>query len=115
MRLVRINETISNTELAPMASRMFGNLVKAVVDLEQEIMMVDADMHADQEEALLEMGSQQENLWGINLLPDKTGDDWLVFDSMINIRPGQNNRSRSVESPEIRARIKAVVAKLVTP
>lgn len=114
MRLLRANETISNTELQPMASTMYNNLVKAVVDIEQEIMMVDAHMHADQEEALLEIGSQQENLWGINLHPDKTGDDWLEFDSMINIRPGQNNRTRGIESPELRAKIKAIVAKLVT-
>lgn len=113
MQLVR--DKISVNELKPMAEKMYGNLVKAVVDIVQEIMIVDAGLHADEEFCLLEEhDSQQENLWGINLFPDKFGtEDFIVFDSMINIRPREGNRTRGVEDPKIQARIRAVVNKLV--
>ena len=70
-------------------------------------------MHADEEAALLADGSRQTDLWGINLYPAQTGDAFIEFDSMINLRPSQNNRSRGVENPEIRETIRTIVRKLV--
>jgi hypothetical protein len=108
-----IKDNISIKELTEMSTKMFGNLVKAVVDIEKEIMAVDAELHADEEALLLENGSQQKNLWGINMYPELTGDDFLEFDSMINLRPSQNNRSRGVTDVEIQKKIIAIVNKLV--
>lgn len=111
-----VNKKISIPELQKMSEKMFGNLVKAVVDIEKEIMAVDAEFHADQEEFLLEQGSIQEHLWGINLHPhcDRIlQENWIEFDSMINVRPSQNNSSRSVESVAIQNKIKKIVEKLV--
>ena len=69
-------------------------------------------MHYDCEQLLIENGSNQADLWGINLYLDEDDlDDMVEFDSMINIRPSQNNRSRSVEDPAIREKIKQVVRK----
>lgn len=103
-------EKISISELNKMAELMFGNLVKAVVDIEEESLIVDAEMHADEEQFLLEKGSKQENLWGINLYPEQFGsDNFVEFDSMINLRPSQNNRSRSVEDESIRKKIIIIV------
>lgn len=114
MQLIR--EHISVTELKHMSEKMFGGLVKAVVDIEEGIMVVDAGMHYDEEEMLIEFGSQQNNLWGINLHPDKFDlPEWIEFDSMINIRPLQGNRSRSIESPHIQEQIRNIVKKLVIP
>ena len=113
MKTVTESETISRVELGEMAERMFGGLVKAVVDVERGIMIVDADLHADEEAALLENGSEQENLWGINLYPEETGEDFIEFDSMINVRPRQDNRSRSVENAGIREKIREIVGTLV--
>lgn len=97
-----------------MAEHMFGHLVKAVVDIDRGIMVVDAAFHADQEEFLLENGSEQKNLWGINLHPDLFGNDgWIEFDSMINYRISEGNRSRGVDSPIIRKKIQDLVMKLV--
>lgn len=90
-------------------------LVKAVVDTEKNIMAVGGEMHADEEQALLEDGSAQGNLWGINLYPDAKGDDWLEFDSLINLRPIDSNRTRGVEDPQRQRNIRAVVASLVRP
>lgn len=110
MKRVDNKNKVSNQELAKMSERMFGNLVKAVVDIKKEIMLVDAEMHADEEAALIEEGSRQEDLWGINLYPEFYGsDDFVEFDSMINIRPSAGNRSRSVEDEEIQARTKKIV------
>ena len=92
-----IKDAITIKELKKMSEKMFGGLVKAVVDIEKKIMAVDAELHADEEYMLLEQGSQQEYLWGINLYPDKMGtDDFIEFDSVINLRPSIGNRSRGV-------------------
>ena len=95
-----------------MAENRFGDLVKAVVDIEKEIMAVDAELHADEEKLLLENGSNQENLWGINLYPDET-DDFIEFDSMINLRPSWGNRSRGVDDENIRDKIIKIVNHLL--
>jgi len=109
-----ITEAISLAQLREMAVRRFGEMVKAVVDVEQAVMAVDAELHADEEEALLERGSEQAHLWGINLYPDIVGESWIEFDSMINLRPSQGNRSRGVDDSVTRQRIVEIVSRLVT-
>ena len=96
-----------------MATALFGNLVKAVVDVDRELLAVDAELHADLEALLLENGSKQKNIWGINLYPEMTGDDFVEFDSMINMRPSQGNKSRGVNDPEMRKKIIGIVLKRV--
>ena len=102
-------------ELRSMAEARFGDLVKAVVDVRRGVMAVDADLHSDEEALLIEQGSAQGDLWGINLYPDLSGDEWIEFDSMINIRPSQGNRSRGVDDADVRSRIVDVVRTLVRP
>jgi hypothetical protein len=110
-----VTQSISVSELSQLASKMYGELVKAVVDIKQQIMIVDAELHADEEKELLSQGSRQQDLWGINLYPQFYGsDDFIEFDSMINVRPNQNNSSRDVIDPQIRSTISQIVAKLVT-
>ncbi len=108
-----IKDKISLAELEPIAQERFGDMVKAVVDCERRIMAIGGGLHADEEAVLLQDGSQQNDLWGINLYPQKSEEEWLEFNSMINIRPSQNNRSRYVEDPAIREKIMAVVKSLV--
>ncbi len=108
-----VKDKIGLKELKEMAANSFGNFVKAVVDTENEIMAVDAELHSDEEALLLENGSKQKDLWGINLYTGLEGDSFIEFDSMINLRPSQGNRSRGVDNPEIRQKIKAIVDKLV--
>lgn len=107
-----IADRISIEELREMSVKTFGNLVKAVVDIKKEIMAVDADLHSDLEALLLEKESEQKNLWGINIYPEMAGDDFVEFDSMINLRPSQDNRSRGVDDIEIRKKILEIVNKL---
>jgi hypothetical protein len=111
-----VTTSIAVATLAGMAAGRFGDLVKAVVDVAQGIMVVDADMHADEEALLLEHGSRQRDLWGINLYPGEFGSAaFIEFDSMINIRPSQNNRTRSVDDPQARQAVISVVSRLVKP
>lgn len=99
--------------LIEMQKHYFGDMVKAVVDVKQHLIAVDAEMHADLEQLLLSEGSQQMDLWGINLYPEMDREDFVEFDSLINIRPYQNNRSRDVESAETKASILNIVNQLV--
>jgi len=92
---------------------MFGDIVKAVVDIDRELIAVDAELHSDLEALLLEDGSQQKHLWGINLYPEASGDEFIEFDSMINVRPSQDNKSRGVESEAIRGKIIQIVGKRI--
>lgn len=107
-------ETIKLDELRTMSTKMSEPMVKGVVDVVLRKLVVDAGLHSDEEFFLPELGSEQENLWGINLWPEYYGtDDFIVFDSMINIRPMQNNRSRSVEDEEMQRLIKEIVREKV--
>ena len=108
-----IKEKISAAEFKKIAEETFGNMVKCVVDIENGIMAAGGELHSDEERLLLENGSKQQDLWGINLYPEKTAAGWIEFDSLINVRPSQGNRSRSVSDPEIKNKIMKIVNELV--
>jgi hypothetical protein len=112
LRLVR--DRITRTELALLATASFGDMVKAVVDVERRIMAIGGELHSDEEAMLLDDGSIQSDLWGINLYPAEQGEGFIEFDSMINVRPARGNPSRSVLDHAEQARIRAAVASLVT-
>ena len=111
--MLLITKPISIIKLQTIAKQSFGNLVKAVIDLRKEIIVIDADLHSDQEQYLLERGSKQYDLWGINLYPYKNRKEILEFDSMINVRPKEGNMSRSVEDESIRKKIVTIVNNLI--
>ncbi len=94
------------------AEQLFGDMVKAVIDVEKGIIAIGGELHADEEAFLLARDSK-ENLWGINLYPERDFTEMIEFDSMINIRPRQNNRSRGVEDPTVREQIINITRKLV--
>ena len=96
-----------------MAQDFYGDMVKGVVDVERKIMALNGELHADLERLLLEDGSNQESLWGINLYPDAEDEDFIEFDSLINISPRRNNLSRDVEDETVRDQIRSIVNTLV--
>lgn len=112
-RIVR--EPLTRPELVSIASAQFGDMVKAVVDVRRGIMALGGELHSDEEAMLLDDGSSQGDLWGINLYPGAAGADWIEYDSMINVRPSQGNRSRGIEDAAVRAAIKRIVSELVKP
>src|SRR5687768_5805935 len=109
-----IKDKIGISELKEMAGKMFGNLVKAMVDVDRGIMAVDAPLHSDLMDLLIEQENlEPKNLWGINMYPEKVGDDFIEFDSMMNLKPALGNKTRGVEDENIRKRIIEIVNKLV--
>jgi len=113
MTIEIIRRPISRARLSALAEAQFGDMVKGVVDVERGVMAIGGELHADEEAALMEDGSAQEHLWGINLYPAEKGEAWMEFDAMINVRPSQGNRSRSVEDSALRERIRGIVGALV--
>jgi hypothetical protein len=110
MEIVR--KPIPLSHLEEMAASLFGNLVKAVVDIGQGILAIGGELPADEEALLMSEGSSQRDLWGISVHPGQYGSsDFIEYDSMINIRPSQGNRSRSVESPAARAQVVEIVGR----
>lgn len=108
-----VADSVTLNDLKQMAAGLFGNMVKSAVDIDRELLAVDAELHSDLEALLLEDGSKQKNIWGINLYPELQGDEFIEFDSMINMRPSQNNRSRGVDDEGIRKRIIEIVSKRI--
>lgn len=114
MIIITSENKITVSVLEEMAKKMFGNLVKAVVDIKQEIMAIDGELHADEEVLLTENGSKRSDVWGINLYPEYFGrENFVEFDSMINLKPFMGNRNRGVDDPEIRKKILEIVEKLI--
>lgn len=109
-----IRTPIPLTEVVAIARRRFGDMAKAAVDVSRGVMAIGGELHSDEEALLLEDGSVQANVWGINIYPAEAGDAWIEFDSMINVRPSANNRTRGVDDPGIQARIRQVVDSLIT-
>ena len=109
-----IKKPIPKKELIDIAKKQFGDLVKAVVDVEQEIIAIGGELHSDGEVALMEQeDSNREHTWGINLYPEEKGEEWIEFDSVINIKPSFDNRSRDIENPETKEKIKIIINKLI--
>lgn len=113
MNIDIIKNPIARKKLKEIAQRQFGDFVKAVVDIQRNIMAIGGELHADEERVLLEDGSQQENVWGINLWVEKDASDWVEFNSMINVRPSQGNRTRGIDDNDIKTKIRAIVDQLV--
>ena len=108
-----VKDKITTAELEQMEKNFFHNMVKAVVDIEKEIMAIDAEMHADLMSLLMkEESSEFKNLWGINLYPFEKEEKRIVFDSLINIRTSLGNKTMGVDDPNVREKIIILVNKL---
>ena len=108
-----LREKITREHLKTLADNTFVDMIKCVADVKQGLLAVDAELHSDLESMLLENGSEQDYLWGFNLYPDETGDDFIEFDSLINIRSWQGNRSRDVEDENVREQIREIVSNYI--
>lgn len=104
-----VRDRISRERVDALVREFFGDMVKGVVDVGRGLLALGGELHSDQEAALLDDGSRQSDLWGINLYPEAPADGWIEFDSMINLRPSQGNRSRDVEDPSTREAIRQIV------
>lgn len=108
-----LKNVVTIDEIKKIAQATFGDLVKAVVDIDRELVAIDAELHSDLEALFLEDGSKQGSLWGINFYPELEGEDFIEFDSMINLRPSQGNMTRGVDAKDIQAKILDVTNKWI--
>lgn len=109
-----VKDGITMSELRKLARGQYGDVIKAVVDIDQGIMGVGGELHVDIQSLLIEKEhSRGDMTWGINLYVDKTGDEFIEFDSMVNLKPASGNRTRGVEDEAIRAKIRAIVHEMV--
>lgn len=88
----------------------FDGYVKVVVDIQKEILCAGADRHVDEEQKLLESGSKQADLWGGGI---DLGTAIIDYNSMINLRPNQDNPSRDILDREIRLKFDEIVRKII--
>lgn len=112
--MIILKEKLTIPQLTEIAADIYVDMIKAVADVRMGIVAIDAELHSDLEQLLLVNGSLQEDLWGFNIYPEVEGDDFIEFDSLINIRPRQNNRSRNVEDENIQLRIREIVNNFVS-
>lgn len=111
--IVLFSEPFTKKKLHEMSQKRFGDMVKAVIDIEKSVIALGGELHADEEALLMDHGSEQKDLWGINIYPALPRDQWIEFDSMINIRPAQGNRSRSIEDQNIQKKIIEIIHQLI--
>jgi hypothetical protein len=105
-----VKDKITRAELHALAHEQYVDIIKAVVDVAQGIMGVGGELHVDIQSLLIEQaGARGDTTWGINLYLDKTGEEFIEFDSMINLKPALGNKTRNVESKEIQEKIKTIV------
>ena len=96
-------------DVKELAQARFGDMVKASVDIGRGVLAIGGELHSDEEALLLDDGANQADVWGINIYPDEPNDAWIEFDSLINVRPAQGNRSRGVDDPAVQQAIRRVV------
>ena len=113
MEILIAAEPVSREKLRELANAWYGDLVKGVADVRRGVAALGGDWHIDANNALINDGSRQENLWGFNIFPDKRGDDAIEYNSLINIRPAQGNRDMELRDEALRSQIRAVVKKIL--
>ena len=104
---------IDPDELRRLVDLFFEDMVKYVVDVERGVAAVGGEMHADAEQALLEDGSRQPDLWGANYYPGRGREECIEYTSLINIRPAQGNRSMEIQDPAVRERVRELTWALI--
>ena len=108
-----IDRKLSEAEINQFLGNPYSETIKFVVDLKKEIIALGGEMHADGETLLLNQGSRQEDLWGANYYPHRTGEEKIEYVSFINIRPSARNLGMDVRDPKLRDKIKAVAEKIL--
>jgi hypothetical protein len=104
---------IDPAELRRLVDLFFEDMVKYVVDVHRGVAAVGGEMHADGEEALLEDGSRQPDLWGANYYPGRGREECIEYTSLINIRPAQGNRSMEIQDPGVREQVRDLTWALI--
>ena len=113
MTIKIIRERITRSELKKLAEETFVEMVKAVADTRRGVIAIGGELHAETRDQLLADGSAAQDLWGFSIYLDGNFDIALEFSSQINLRPADNNASLQIKSPEVRALIRDLAARMI--
>ncbi|RME50717.1 MAG: hypothetical protein D6796_02395 [Caldilineae bacterium] len=108
--LLLIEQPATPEQIHQMAEVFAGKMIKLAVDVKRGILAGGGVLHADCEQMLLEAGSQQEHIWGADWYPETAQ---VGFESLINIRPRQQNFGLEIQDPTLRSQIEAIVRHLL--
>ncbi len=108
--LLLIREPVTHEQIDQMAQEFYGLRIKLAVDVAREILAGGGALHYDCEQVLLTDGSQQQDVWGADWYPTTR---IVEYDSLINLRPQQGNRSTELLDLRLRAKIKAIIYHLL--
>jgi hypothetical protein len=108
-----VREPITRQEAQEIGKKWYPELVKGVVDIEKAMLALGGEYHMDANVILVDAGSAQDKVWGFNIYPDKVGDDFIEYVSLINIRPAVGNRGMMVENEGIRNSMRVIIEKLI--
>jgi hypothetical protein len=111
--VVRLTQRIDPAELRRLVNAYFDDMVKYVVDVEQQLIAIGGEMHADAEQVLLDTGSRQADLWGANYYPGRGPQGCIEYTSLINIRPATGNRGMELLDPALREKLRAITFALL--
>ena len=110
MNIKIVTEKISRSEAKKIAEEIYGDMVEGVVDIERGIIALGGQYHMDGNMALIDNGSEKKNIWGFNFYPD---ENRIQYNSLINIRPLQNNRAIEIKDEKLRLQMEKVIRKLI--
>jgi hypothetical protein len=88
----------------------YENMIKIVVDIRRRLLSGGGEMHSDCESALLENGSEQDDLWGANWYPN---EQRIEFESLINIRPRLGNRNILIQDENLRKQVESITLEML--
>lgn len=111
--VVLLDRAIEASELARLVKAHFEDMVKYVVDVERRVLAVGGEMHSDAEQALLEHGGRQADLWGANYYPGRGREGCIEYTSLINIRPSAGNRGMELQDPALREKVREITFALL--
>ena len=113
MEIKIVEARIAREEVERFIGQPFNDMVKFVVDVRKGVMALGGSMHADAETVLLRYGSSQSDLWGGNFFPKNPAESQIELHSLINIRPGDKNRSLIVQDEALARRIRDIASHLL--
>lgn len=108
-----IKKRIAKSYLKKFLDKPFKEVVKFVVDLDQQIIALGGELHSDAAEKLIRQGSDNRNLWGGNFYPLKSKKDWLEYSSLINLKPSQDNFAIDIKNQPIKKQINKIIKQLI--
>lgn len=114
MEIKIVRMPITRADALEIGKEFYHDMIKGVVDIRKKIIALGGEYHMDANNVLMAEGnSSQENVWGFNIYPKRTGVEWIEYTALVNIRPAVGNRTMTVENKEIRETMRHIIESLI--